>query len=503
MSHDLWSAIALPPPERGIYCNRTLNLRSIQAIGFDMDYTLVHYRPEEWERRAYEYMQQRLVDRGWPVGDLQFDPKTVMLGLIVDLELGNIVKANRFGYVKTAMHGTRVLPYEEQRETYGRVLVDLSEPRWVFLNTLFGLSEGCMFAQAVELLDAGRIEGVLGYADLYKIIRSCLDETHMEGKLKAEIVADPERYAFQDPELPLALLDLKHAGKKLLIITNSEWAYTRAIMSWAFDRWLPGDMTWRELFDVTIVSAGKPDFFSERRPVFEVVDDSGMLRPARGIRDNGAYLGGHAGMVEEFLGVPGEDILFIGDHIFADVNVSKSMLRWRTALVVRALEDEIRAIESFKPKQVALAGMMEQKNLLEHRFSIMRVALQRLEQGYGPLPAELPLAMSEARARAAGGAGGEDPGDGLAEVLRQGIQAVRAELVELDARIMPLAREAGELSNPVWGLLMRAGNDKSHLARQIERYADVYMSRVSNFLMYTPFVYLRSPRGSLPHDSGA
>ena len=48
---------------------------------------------------------------------------------------------------------------------------------------------------------------------------------------------------------------------------------------------------------------------------------------------------------------------------------------------------------------------------------------------------------------------------------------------------------------------MRAGNDKSHLARQVERYADIYMSRVSNFLHQTPFVYFRSPRGSLPHDA--
>ncbi len=66
--------------------------------------------------------------------------------------------------------------------------------------------------------------------------------------------------------------------------------------------------------------------------------------------------------------------------------------------------------------------------------------------------------------------------------------------------IAPLARAATELTNGRWGLLTRAGNDKSHLARQVERYADVYTSRVSNFLYATPFVYLRSPRGSLPHD---
>ena len=70
----------------------------------------------------------------------------------------------------------------------------------------------------------------------------------------------------------------------------------------------------------------------------------------------------------------------------------------------------------------------------------------------------------------------------------------------LDAEIGPLAQAASELTNGRWGLLTRAGNDKSHLARQVERYADIYTSRVSNFLYATPFVYLRSPRGSLPHD---
>ncbi len=47
---------------------------------------------------------------------------------------------------------------------------------------------------------------------------------------------------------------------------------------------------------------------------------------------------------------------------------------------------------------------------------------------------------------------------------------------------------------------MRAGNDKSLFARQVERYADVYTSRASNFLYETPYAFLRAARGSLPHD---
>ena len=57
----------IAPTGRGVYCNRTLNLRPIQAIGYDMDYTLVHYDPTEWERCAYEIIRHRCLDMGWPV----------------------------------------------------------------------------------------------------------------------------------------------------------------------------------------------------------------------------------------------------------------------------------------------------------------------------------------------------------------------------------------------------------------------------------------------------
>jgi hypothetical protein len=80
------------------------------------------------------------------------------------------------------------------------------------------------------------------------------------------------------------------------------------------------------------------------------------------------------------------------------------------------------------------------------------------------------------------------------------LSRLRASIGELDDRAAPLAQQSSELANTRWGLLLRTGNDKSLLARQIERYADIYLSRVSNFLYVTPFAFLRSARGSLPHD---
>jgi len=84
----------------------------------------------------------------------------------------------------------------------------------------------------------------------------------------------------------------------------------------------------------------------------------------------------------------------------------------------------------------------------------------------------------------------------------QRIGKLREEIAEVNDRIGPLAQKAQTLFNPRWGLLMRAGIDKSYLARQLEGYADIYTSRVSNFLYHTPFAYLRSTRSSLPHDGG-
>ena len=104
-----------PGPERAVYCNRTVNLRTIRAIGYDLDYTLVHYRPSEWEGAAFGRAQELLADRGWPVDHFVFEPQAFTQGLVFDLELGNIVKATRFGYVIRAQHGTRPLAFEETR----------------------------------------------------------------------------------------------------------------------------------------------------------------------------------------------------------------------------------------------------------------------------------------------------------------------------------------------------------------------------------------------------
>src|SRR5208337_5207338 len=153
-----------------------------RAIGYDMDYTLVHYRMKSWEQRAYNYVKEGLRQAGWPLDALVFDPDLVMRGLVIDTQLGNVVKANRFGYIKRAFHGTKPLEFEELRRAYQRTLVDLSEPRWHFLNTLFSISEASIFMQLVDLLDSGELHGCIGYEEVFRRVRRSSDEAHMEGR---------------------------------------------------------------------------------------------------------------------------------------------------------------------------------------------------------------------------------------------------------------------------------------------------------------------------------
>jgi len=454
-------------------------MRSVHAIGFDMDYTLVHYDVVAWEARAYEHVRQKLMGQGLPVEGLEFDAQLFTRGLIVDLQQGNIVKANRFGYVTQASHGTAMLTHEQQRRIYSQVWVDLAEPRWVFLNTLFSLSEACIYGQLVDLRERDEIEGRPDFQELYRTVNDTINAAHLEGELKAEIIAAPERFIDLDPDLPQTLLDLKRAGKKLFLATNSEWHYTRPMMEYVFRDHLNG-LPWRDLFDLVIVQARKPTFFEHSEPFFEVTDDHGGERPARGALQRGViYRGGNAGAVQAHLNMDGSEILYVGDHVYADVHVSSRIRRWRTALVLRELEDEVMAEQLFGVEQRELEELMREKVTLDEEQAALRLAALRTEHG-DEVPPGLPLSE---------------------EAIQTRLHELRDEIEALDAKIAPLARASSQLGHAKWGPAMRAGIDKSRLAREIEGHADIYTSRVSNLMHVTPFGYLRGPRGALPHDT--
>ena len=90
--------------------------------------------------------------------------------------------------------------------------------------------------------------------------------------------ADLPQYIERDPALAEALHRFRSSGKRLFLLTNSDWAYTDPVMSYLLGGALPAYPSWRNFFDVIIVSGTKPAFFTEERPFVEL-DASGQPLP--------------------------------------------------------------------------------------------------------------------------------------------------------------------------------------------------------------------------------
>ncbi len=74
-----------------------------------------------------------------------------------------------------------------------------------------------------------------------------------------------------------------------------------------------------------------------------------------------------------------------------------------------------------------------------------------------------------------------------------------------DDQLVEVVREAIDLEvnrsyNPHWGPLFKEGVEHSVFGGQVEDYACLYTSHVSNFLAYSPTRYYRAPRDRMPHE---
>jgi hypothetical protein len=83
---------------------------------------------------------------------------------------------------------------------------------------------------------------------------------------------------------------------------------------------------------------------------------------------------------------------------------------------------------------------------------------------------------------------------------RSRIDRVRTTLRDLESELESLEQEVDHAFNPWWGALFKEGVENSRFGEQVEDYACVYTSRVSNFLAYSPLQYFRSMRDHMPHE---
>ena len=372
---EIWST--LNDDRRRIYCNRSLNMQSIRAVGFDMDYTLAQYKPETFEALAYRLTTEKLVKVfNYPkeVLDLEFDWKYMIRGLTIDKRRGNVLKLDRHKYVKIAYHGFTKLSSEKRRQYHATERTDAFDDPHIYtqIDTLFSLAEAYMFIQLVDMKDALGI-GLLAekkYEEIYSDIRNSIDLSHRDGSLKRGVASDPGRYIHQDKNLVLLLTDLRSSGKKLFIVTNSLWDYTNIVMNYLVSGRTGSEknLDWLAHFEVVVTGSAKPRFFNENQPLFQVETTSGCLLNTDegnpmvdldGSDDDVAELerlgpvgkvfqGGNYKICMKMLQMETQrnssEILYVGDHIYGDILKSKKTLGWRTMLIVPELEHEIEVL---------------------------------------------------------------------------------------------------------------------------------------------------------------
>lgn len=481
---DSPSGSVFPPPVgRRVYCNRNLRLDQVKAVGFDMDYTLAIYRQAEMDRLSIEATVAKLVEQGYPEELLTMKYRTdfPIRGLLIDRKLGNVLKMDRYRYVKTAYHGFRKLTRDERRHAYHTRRLRPGTGRYHWVDTLYSLSEVAVYAAVVEHLEShGRS---VDYGKLFSDIRRCADLSHQDGSILDVVLQDLPRYVERDPELGVLFHKLRSAGKRLFLVTNSGPEYTDAMMSYLLDDALEEYPSWKNYLDYICTASKKPGFFTGKTPFVDLQSGSETRELERGR----LYTGGNIADLQRALGFAGDEVLYVGDHIYGDVLRAKKESTWRTAMIIQEMDDELRVLREHAvgfERAHALEQMRNavQDELREHQARLKRVERKLAEHESGPERAS----WDAKRVR-----------------HRRSIDRLRAQLKDVDAERSAIDEVLSKAFHPFWGSLFKAGNEVSSFGNQIEQYGCIYTSRATNLAQYSPMHYFQSPRHRMPHEIGS
>ena len=251
---------------------------------------------------------------------------------------------------------------------------------------------------------------------------------------------------------------------------------------------MPEYPSWRHYFDVVIVAAQKPAFFQRAAPARSSATGD-ELRPATApARARQVYEGGNLHDLERALGVTGDRILYVGDHIYGDILRSKKESAWRTAMIIQEMEAEVVAHD-------ACASDLRRNGELDEMRAKLEDELRYHQGRYKDLTRQIEAHTAK----------GEN-GATLTHLIGRACSNEAGRRTSTRTTSRSRKREYSERRpidsrfHPYWGSLLKEASEKSSFGDQVEEYACLYTSRVSNFLSYSPLQYFRSPRDLMPHE---
>ncbi|WP_420844646.1 HAD-IG family 5'-nucleotidase [Legionella cardiaca] len=443
-------------------------MKKIKYIGLDMDHTLIRYNTRNFESLVYKLVVEKLInDKNYPVDirKFKFNFDSSIRGLIIDSKNGNILKLSRYAAIRQSYHGTKEISFAEQKKIYRSIYVDLKDPNYIAIDTSFSIAFCVLYSQLIDLKDE-RPQELPTYSGIALDVLSSVDKAHADGSLKEYIAQNMDDYVLREKEVVEGLKRYIRYGKKFFLLTNSDYYYTNLLLEYALTPFLKEGESWRDLFEFVITLAHKPRFFYDNLRFLAINPKDGSMSNTYGPITPGVYQGGNARKFTEDLDINGDEILYLGDHIYGDILRLKKDCNWRTALVVEELGEEIESQRKALPVEKRIVEAMNVKKILEQKN--IDLYTRSIEEDSTQYDSQ------------------------IAEIQKQ--------ISALDIDIAKLLQEEQTFYNAHWGRVFRAGAEETYFAYQVDRYACIYMEKFSDLLEHSPMTYFRANRRLLAHD---
>ncbi|KAI5625508.1 5'-nucleotidase domain-containing protein 1, partial [Silurus asotus] len=341
------------------------SLEECDVIGFDLDHTLCRYHLKETCMLIYESFARYLVEhKGYDKDLLQVTPETwdfCFKGLVVDLEVGNLIKLAEDGSVLRATHGTRNLSTEEIVKHYGpkrewKHFNNLNttftrSAKYYFYDNYFDLPGALLCARVVDMLDK---KGKEVTPDLWKDLVAAIDHNYNTSAFREDsgwyfpsVKRDPDRYLQSCPKSVCQWLrNLKDSGKVLLLITSSHSDYCRLVCEHILGK------EFEDLFDVIITNALKPGFFSllpQQRPFRTLVSDVESEVELSCLEKCGWFSQGNwlhlNDLLKSLTSKQQPKVVYFGDSMRSDMFPAFTYANWETVMILEEIEGESVAAE--------------------------------------------------------------------------------------------------------------------------------------------------------------
>ncbi|XP_030456303.1 uncharacterized protein LOC115677311 [Syzygium oleosum] len=437
---------------KGIYVNKNMRLDNIQVYGFDYDYTLAHYSAN-LQSLIYDLAKQHMVNEfRYPeiCINFKYDPSFPIRGLYYDKQKGCLLKLDFFGSIEPdgCYFGRRKLSRKEINLVYGTRHIGRDQARGlVGLMDFFCFSEACLIADMVQFFVDAKLEFDACY--IYEDVNRAIQHVHRSGLVHRGILSDPHRYLVKNGEVLHFLKMLKEKGKKLFLLTNSPFYFVDGGMQFMVEEYMDCGDSWRELFDVVIAKANKPDFYTSEHPFrcYDSENDTLAFTKVDALLPDKIY---YHGCLKSFLQITkwnGPEVIYFGDHLFSDLR-GPSKAGWRTAAIIHELENEIH-IQN------------------DDRYRFEQAKFHIIQELLGRLHAAVVSSQSE------------------------GFKSLLEELNEERQKARLIMKR---MFNSSFGAtFLTDTGQESAFAYHIHQYADVYTSKPENFLLYQPEAWLHVP----------